>query len=182
MEEQKRTQAAQDAIRRGDFDTAYRLINEHSDLRRRIGELGNLAVYLQNKKETARAAQVLSEAQRLTPNTDSSIERATDQIRFAGIAARMDANRGFEALRSAVVAINHANFAARWTKMEGDPLGAGRTNIGLEILFYDFNAGFGLLGRTDFDRALQLAQTIEMKEAALLAQLAVCRGVLGSWH
>ena len=142
-EDQNRSQASRDAIRRGDFDTAYRLINEHSDVRRRILELGILAVYLQNHKEAARAAEVLSEAQQLTPNSESSIERMTDRLEIANIATRLDVNRGFEAMRSAVIAMNNAKVASRWTTMETTPGGTGETNIGLEVLGFHLQTGFG---------------------------------------
>jgi hypothetical protein len=42
----------------------------------------------------------------------------------------------------------------------------------------DFAPSFSLLARTDFNRTVQLAQTLKKKDRAILAQLAACRGVL----
>jgi len=177
-EDQKRSDAVQAAIRRGDFDTAYGLINEHSDPRRRIGDLGTLALALSTKKENARASQVIAEAQRLIPNMENSIDTVYDQLRLAGIAARLDVDRGFEDLSQAVASLNKAKLAARWTKMEKGPEAWARTENGLVRLGFAFDAGFGAFGRIDFNRAVQAARGIEMKEASVLAQLGICRGVL----
>ena len=179
MEDQKRDQAIRDAIGRGDFDNAYRIINELSELHRRIGALGNLAMALLTKKENARAVQVIAEAQRLTPNMENSIEAVYHQLRLAGIAARLDVDRGFEDLGQAVVSINRAQLAPRWTKIEKGPEGSWvRTDNGIGRLGFAFDAGFATFARIDFNRALQAARGIEMKEASVLAQLAICRGVL----
>ena len=181
MEDQQRSQAIHEAIRRGDFDNAYRLINEQPDLRRRIGELGNLALGLLTKRENARAAQVIAEAQRLIPNTESSFDRMYNQLRLAGIASRLDVDRAFGDLRSAVVTINSAKLAPKWKKIEQGPPGTFvRTDIGIGRLGFAFDAGFAAFGRIDFNRALQAARGIEMKEVSVLAQLAVCRGALNN--
>ena len=178
MEAQKRSDAVQAAIRRGDFDTAYGLINEHSDPRRRIGDLGTLALALSTKKENARAVQVIAEAERLIPNMENSFDTVYNQLRLAGIAARLDVDRGFEDLGLAVVSSNKAKLAARWTKVEKGPEAWARTDNGLGRLGFAFDPGFAAFGRIDFNRAVQAARGIEMKEASVLAQLGICRGVL----
>ena len=181
MEDQKRSEAVRDALSRGDFDAAYRLISEHSDLRRRIGELGNLAMALLTKKENARAVQMIAEAQQLFPNMENSIDTVYDQLRLAGIVARLDVDRGFEDLSQTVVSINKAKLASRWSKIEKGPEGTWvRKDNGVGGLGFAFDAGLATFGRIDFNRALQAARGLEMKEASVLAQLAVCRAVLGN--
>jgi ABC-type antimicrobial peptide transport system ATPase subunit len=41
-----------------------------------------------------------------------------------------------------------------------------------------FDESFPLLARADFGRALRLAQSIKATDAAMLAQVAACRGIL----
>jgi hypothetical protein len=181
MEDQKRDQGARDAIGRGEFDNAYRIINEISEPRRRIGDLGNLALALLTKKENARALQIISEAQRLIESMENSIETVFDHLRLAGIAARLDVDRGFEDLSHVVLSINEATLASRWTKIEKGPEGAWvRKDVGIGRLGGAFDVGLTVFGEIDFNRALQAARGLDMKEASVLAQLAVCRGVLRS--
>ena len=82
-------------------------------------------------------------------------------------------------------AINHADPAPRWQKLEtATDSKSGittRKNTGLAPLAVMlFNSGFSVLSRVDFDRILMLAKAIEMNEASALAQIVVCRGVLKS--
>jgi hypothetical protein len=42
----------------------------------------------------------------------------------------------------------------------------------------DFAPSFSLLARADFNRAAQLARRLTRKDRTVLAQVAVCRGVL----
>ena len=122
---------------------------------------------------------MVSEAQRLIPSMEDSFDLVYNQLRLAGIAARLDVDRGFDYLGQAVVSINKSNLAPRWTKIEKGPEGSWmRKDNGIGRLGFAFDAGFATFARIDFNRALQAARGIEMKEASVLAQLAVCRGVL----
>lgn len=182
-EEEKRYNAAQDALIKGDLETAYRLINELPDLRLRIQMLGNMSLVLFNRNDNARAVQILNEAERLCESSDDSIEKAQRMMHLASIGARFDAARGFADMKMVVEAINHAGFAPKWQKIEtiNDEKNATTTrkNIGLDTLSgLSFDNGFSFLSRFDFDRALLLAKAVEMKEAAAIMQLSVCRGVL----
>ena len=56
---------------------------------------------------------------------------------------------------------------------------AATINTALGITTFNFDDSLSVLARTDYQRVLLLAQTIEKKEIGILAQLAACRGVLG---
>ncbi|HLG15716.1 MAG TPA: hypothetical protein VJH03_14615 [Blastocatellia bacterium] len=180
--DEERYSEARRTLDSGDLDTAYALISELSDPRRRISMLGNLAISLLNRKENELSLQVLDEAKRLAGGATGT-ERAVELLRLADLAARLDPERGFEDVKLAVEAINQARVASQWQRIETvSDAKSGvttRTNIGLGSFGLAFPSGFSLLARTDFDRALLLAQAVEPKEASALAQLAVCRSALG---
>ncbi|MFY9554011.1 MAG: hypothetical protein WAV47_04745 [Blastocatellia bacterium] len=180
QETQERVRVALDAA---DFETANRLINEVSDRSQRVSMLGNMAVVLSYKKDTTRAAQVLSVMEQLIAKSEDPTQRAQEMIRFVDVAARVDVERGFDAARLAVEALNRSTIIPQWMKVENVTDSTGRTvsrrQVGLQLLgSFLFDNSFSALGRSDFDRALQLAQALEMKEASAFAQLGVCRGVL----
>jgi hypothetical protein len=181
--EQELQERARVALTAGDFDTAYRLINEVSDRSQRVLMLGNMAVQLSYKNDIVRASQVLSVQEQLISKAEDPTERAQELIRFAGVAARIDLERGFEAARLVVEALNGSSIGPQWVKVENVTDDTGRTtsrrHVGLQLLAsFLFDNTFSELARSDFDRALRLAQALEMKEASAFAQLGVCRGVL----
>ncbi len=181
--EQELQERARVALDAGDFDTAYRLINEVSERSQRVSMLGNMAVLLSYKKEAARASQVLSVMEQLISKAEDPTERAQEMIRFADVATRIDVERGFDAARLAVEALNRSSIGPQWVKVENVTDATGRTtsrrHVGLQLLAsFLFDNTFSELARSDFDRALRLAQALEMKEASAFAQLGVCRGVL----
>lgn len=180
QEQQERSRVALNA---GDFDTAYRLINEISERSLRVSMLGNMATLLSYKKDTARASQILSVQEQLIGKAEDPTERAQELVRFAGVAARIDLERGFEAARLAVEALNRSSISPQWVKVENVTDAAGRTtsrrHVGLQLLAsFLFDNTFSELARSDFDRALRLAEALEMKEASAFAQLGICRGAL----
>lgn len=99
---------------------------------------------------------------------------------LAGISARVDRARGFEKMGLAIEEFNRAGFAPEWEKYQVIETAAGITtknlSSGLSGLLED--GDFRWLGQTDLDRALTLAEQLQMKEASALAQLAACRGML----
>lgn len=180
--EEARYQKAQIALGGGDFDTAYGLIKEVSDRNQRFGMLCNLVGSLFNKKDTTRALQVLGEAEQQIRTSEDGIDKARNLLQLAGVAGRLDPKRGFEEMKVAADAINRIELAPQWQKLEtvSDAKNgfSSRRNIGLGVLFAFFDNSLSQIARADFDRTLQLAQGIQMREASVLAQLAVCRAVL----
>jgi hypothetical protein len=104
-------------------------------------------------------------------------------LKVAGTVSDFDTARGFEMMQSVVKAINEAA-----SQPEEEPKQTGltkqsastdlqRPRIG-ESYASALDNTLAVLARADFERALLLAQQIEVKEAAVAAQLAVCRGGL----
>ncbi|HEU4386570.1 MAG TPA: hypothetical protein VFV34_02150 [Blastocatellia bacterium] len=50
----------------------------------------------------------------------------------------------------------------------------------MNLLYFD--RALGMLSRTDFGRALALAHSISLKEASVLARLAICFDATMSYH
>jgi hypothetical protein len=180
-----RTGATSLAIRNGETERAYRYASEMTDLNEQIRLFQEIALSLIDKKETRRAAEVVSECARLAQHLSEETSKAAVLLSVAGIASRLNPVKGFEVLQSAVEAINRASFGPHWgeqttykvTKANERPQVISEVS-GLEDL--EFGKCFSALARTDFDKALALAKAIRLNEASLLAQLAVCRGVLTS--
>ena len=127
--------------------------------------------------------QVLSIQEQLISKAEDPTERAQELIRFASVVARIDVERGFDTARLAVEALNRSSIGPQWIKVENVTDATGRTtsrrHVGLQLLAsFLFDNTFSELARSDFDRALRLAQTLELKEASAFAQLGVCRSVL----
>jgi hypothetical protein len=183
--DEDRSRKAQTALDGGDFDTASKLINE-MDRSRRIGMLCRMAVSLFYKKEAARAAQVLKDAEQLSVKTEDRIDRLRELFQIAGIAARLDLERGFEQMTATVEAINHAGLGPEWVKQEtltDAKTGAviGRRSVGLQVLSaLLFDNGLAQLASADFDRTMTLAQALRPKEASVFVQLGICRGLLNN--
>jgi tetratricopeptide (TPR) repeat protein len=180
--EEERYQKAQAVLRSGDFEAAYKLIDELPDRNRHLWMLCDLAGSLFSKNDTTRALLILGEAEQQIKSGQDNVDKARNTLQLVGVAGRMDPKRGFENLKAAVDTINHLDLAPQWQRFEtvGDAKNGimARTNVGLEVLFAFFDNSVSRIANVDFDRALQLAQGIQMREASVLAQLVICRAVL----
>lgn len=175
-----RMQAAVAAIGKKDWDAAYRYGRDISDVAQRGAVFAILAQRLVEKKEIVRATQILSEAELLIGKADNGADKARALLLIAGVAAHLDALRGFESLKTAVDAINNADAPAP----EGKGAAAMVASVNnmlmgmLGVVALDFEQSVPLLARSDFSRTLGIAQMIRKKETSVTAQLAACRGVL----
>jgi hypothetical protein len=164
LEPEIRIEAAKSAIASGNVEIAYKHSKDVRDLRNRVRLLSQVAQLFQEKNETGRATAVLNEAEKSIVSLPNGVDRVITTLAIAGAAAHMDKARGFEAMTSAIAAINRAK------KPDGTSTFA--------ISFYDFDDNLLLLARKDFDQSLRLAKSLGMKETSTLAQVAACRGVL----
>ena len=178
-----RTGATGVAIKNGETERAYRYAGTMTDLDEQVRMFRQIIRKMIEQKETQRAVEVLNESARLIQHLSDESTRAEELLTLAGMASRLSQAKGFEVMQSAVEAINHTEFGPHWSdqtvykERKSSELARAERNIsGLEHL--EFGGGFPVLARADFSKALALAQTIKMKEASLLAQRAVCRGVL----
>lgn len=177
FESRIRSQRALSTVNNGDLDVAYEYANEVPDLSARALLLAQFAQRLVDAKETQRAAKMLGEAQELFQRAENGADKARGMVELVSAAARIDTNRGFDDMRLAVEAINSAGFAPHWISFKALPGEKRKTfiqiDVGVSALRFDM--GFERLARSDFDRAVQLAQMIASKEVSVLAQLAICR-------
>ena len=125
---------------------------------------------LEKRKDISRALEILTEAEKTFEKADDGLDKTRAMLIVAGAAARIDPLRGFDILSSAIVDLNRAHLDNKSHRAPAP------SDLNSETLYLD--QVFAMLARADFDRALQLAQSIDKEELCILAQLAICRGLL----
>ncbi|HSE98136.1 MAG TPA: hypothetical protein VLD57_07725 [Blastocatellia bacterium] len=178
MRDRVLTQIARRQTSEGRIDEAVAVAQRIENDTTRVGVLVKLAGAALASKDSARATELLNEAEREALRADPQLARAKALLTIAASFSAFDVLRAFEVMQSAVKSINGI-FPARRT---AEDMSAPATNADhrLDELYYlDFEGTLSTLARADFDRALLLAQQLTIKEASLIAQLAVCRGVMG---
>lgn len=162
-----------------------RRIEDALALARRVVDLSlraDVVVMLANgalaSRDEGRAIELLNEAATCSAKA-SLIDRARSLIKIAGGFAAFDDIRSFETLQAAIKAINET--IKRQQDSKEDPASAAKPN-GAPALD-DLNKAslertLAALAKSDFDRALSLAQQLSAREASIIAQLAVCKGGL----
>jgi hypothetical protein len=171
-----RFQAAHKALEKEGPDAAYKYAKDIGFIPQRVGAYRRIAQALLEKKDTARASELLNELEQWIGKADAGPDKAMGLLAIAGLAAGFDQPRGFEVMHSAVKALN----AARFDLPQGHEGGAIVKRTPSTLKRVDFRPAFPQLAKADFDRALLLAQSLERKELTVLAQVAVCQGVLGN--
>lgn len=175
-----RMQAAVRALAKGDAEKALRYAREISEPIQRASLFALVAQKLAEKKENARALEIVSEAQRLTERADDNAAKTQALLTLAAVAAPLDAERGFEAAGAAVSSINNTETNAKRAGEKKSAVAAFAQAFGgaFGVDLLNFDQSLGALARADFERGLSLAQTIRTKEVSVIAQLAVCRAAL----
>jgi len=132
-------------------------------------------------KDTPLVFELLNEAEASSVKARPSIERARSLVKIANSFSGFDTVRGFEALQLAVKSINELLAPQRESSDEpGTGMRRGATRVFTldELYAASFEGTLAALAKTDFDRALSLAQQLAGNETSVVAQLAVCRGGL----
>jgi len=155
--------AAEAAIKKGDFDIAIRYADQlGATIRARFFVVSAQA--LREKKELVRAKEALESGLLIAEKADPGYSQLSAVVAIADLMASVDANRGFEIMKSGIDAVNHIPLTG---------------NVVASIANkFDSRQGFFILGKTDFDRALLLSQSIQQKESSVTAQISACRGLL----
>jgi hypothetical protein len=127
-----------------------------------------------------RAVELLNEAATCSASA-ALIDRARSLIKIAGSFAAFDDISSFDTLQSAIKAINEAS--KRQQESKDEPASAANGNAVRTSALDDLNGPslertLAVLAKSDFDRALSLAQQLPGREASIVAQLAVCKGGL----
>lgn len=156
-------------------------------LARRVVDLSlraDIMVMLANgalaSRDEGRAVELLNEAATCSDRA-ALIDRARSLIKIAGSFAAFDDISSFETLQSAIRAINEAS--KRQQESKDEPAAAAKGNVVRTFALDDLNGPslertLAVLAKSDFDRALSLAQQLSGREASIVAQLAVCKGGL----
>lgn len=166
-------------LSKGDPIAAYKLAHQVADPIKRGSLLAQLALII--REGLPPAAQTLAEAEQTLYTADDSTEKASEMLRLAAVAAKIDLARGFDDLKAAIGVLNASALPHQWgtyeavvSKSTGKMFTTKYT--GLELL--RFGPVVERLARIDFAQTLQLARGIQSSEASVLAQLAICRAVL----
>lgn len=177
-----RYQAAIAAIGKNDAELALRYAKNIADLQMYANAMSRLATLLQQKKNFASAGEILTEATRTIAKAENGFEKVCAMLIITNVTAELDPIRGFEMMSSAVQIINqtdiHLNRSSVVARAETKPnvLSVFTASSGLNSVKFD--ESFAWLARSDFQRALSLARSLDKKEAEVLAQLAVCKGLI----
>ncbi|HXU39235.1 MAG TPA: hypothetical protein VN937_22970 [Blastocatellia bacterium] len=166
-------------LSKADPAAAYKLAHEVADPVKRGSLLVQLSLF--TREGLAPSAQILAEAEETLYTAENSTEKASEMLRLAAVAAKLDLARGFDDLKAAIVVLNASALPHQWgtyeaviSKSTGKMFTTKYT--GLELL--RFGPVVERLARIDFARTLQIARGIQSSEASVLAQLAICRAVL----
>jgi len=132
--------------------------------------------------DTVRASELLSEAAACSLKARPTLDRARSLVMIASSFAAFDTVRGFEALQSAVKAINDLSRQQEDSRDEPSALGTkakpSQPFTLEELNAASFESTLAALAKVDFEGALALARELPGEEASVIAQLAVCGGGL----
>ena len=172
--------AVNSSVSGGEIEQAYRYAVGALDVRQRAALLGRIANALIDKKDTSQALRILDEAEQLIGRAAEGRDKAQAVLTLANARARIDPVRGFENMEAAVKAFNRAAAGAGEAKpaKPSDAIFSAMISRMLGAEAPDFERGFSALARSDFNRALELARSLEDDHQAAPAQLAVCHSVL----
>ncbi|HEX5736163.1 MAG TPA: hypothetical protein VF131_25265 [Blastocatellia bacterium] len=145
----------------GRIDDAVAVALDIEDDTARVGALVKLAGAALASRDRVRAIELLDEAEAEAIKAQPSIARAQSLLTIVSTFSTLDTVRAFEVMQTAIKSINDIPA----------PTSAEQFNL-------SFESTLAVLAQTDFDRALLLAQQLTIKDASLIAQLAVCRGGL----
>lgn len=167
-------------LNRGNASAAYNLAHQVSDPVKRASLLAQMA--LVNREGLQPAAQILAEAEQALYAAENNTAKASEMLRLVGVASKIDPGRGFDDLKAAIDVLNASDLPHQWgtyepvlSKLTGKMFAPRYT--GLELL--RFGPAFERLAHVDLARTLQMVQGIQFREASALAQLAICRAILG---
>jgi hypothetical protein len=167
-------QAASDALQDRRYDDAARIAGDIPDLDDRAVTYCELARSLAGSGKRLTALEMLDNAARLLSKEGAVMTevKARALVRVANAYAPIDAGRGFDVMRMAVDAVNKGLALADPTPQNRNPATLFRLGG------YDPSPGLEELAQSDYFRALALAQSLDNRPLAILAQLAVVRGAM----
>lgn len=178
-----RLQAVMFYMSRREWEAAHRRAREIPDAMMRATAFAMLAQKLVEYGDEVRAREILTEAARLLRSAETTPDKAHALLLIAGVEARLDTLRGFEAMETAIAAVNTVEAASPATN-SANASSISSVMRSMASMFggagqsFDFNQNLTVLARADLERALGLARAVRKTETSVAAQLAVYRGVL----
>jgi tetratricopeptide (TPR) repeat protein len=163
------TQIARRRTTEGRIEEAVAIARRIEDRNTRFSVLVTAALESLARHDRTRAAELLTETENEALKAEPSPERAQTLLAVANSFASFDMVRAFEVMQSAIKGLNQVLLAA--DSSSPPPVNDNLYRRGLE-------GTLSSLARSDFDRALLLAQQLNSKDASIIAQLAVCGGGL----
>jgi tetratricopeptide (TPR) repeat protein len=181
LESVLRLQTSSELLAKGEIDASLSYAEAMSDVQQRAFQLAKIARSLLERKNTPRASEVLTEAEKTIGRGKDGVEKAQALLLITEVKIRLDPTQGFESMEATVKAFNEADAAPAPKPEVASGIGsmmktmlAGMFRLGAP----DFAPSFYLLARTDFNRAAQLARQLTRMDRSVPAQVAACRGVL----
>ena len=168
------------------YQTALKLLNndkfldavkharEISFMPQRVEIYRLLIEHFLSKGDIQRTEETLLDIENWLEKAPDELKKAHGLLTMAGMAAKYKPVRGFEATKRMVKCINSIDF----TESKNSLVSKSEVPTTLEML--DFSKVFSILARSDFERALLIAKSIQKEEASILAQVIVHRTVLDS--
>jgi len=168
-----------------DTEAAYRLAGDVSDPGKQGSLLGQIASNRFHQKDVRSAVDALTEAEQIIAGAEAGLDKAVEMVNLVYAAATIDLARGFEAMKSAVDALNAAELPRKFaTRIPLASKSTGKVFMwmptGLELLRFD--GALGRIAREDFDRSLHLVEAIQSREVLALAQLVLCQIALSQHY
>lgn len=171
-----RYNAAVRAVRERDFTAAYQYLKGLTNIRQRAMVFNQMIRMSSGDPE--KALSVLSDAEQMLSSAEDGPDKVNAMLNLVVVATSLDSDRGFEIMQSAIRALDRLNESTVDDKAAVDKLRRETTDRTLTGLSVSDFRGLEVLAKADFERGLLLARSIRRKEVSVLAQLAVCRGVL----
>lgn len=180
-------------IKNKDLDQAARMAAKVEKLADRIALLTQIAAAAASANDAPRAVELLNEAEKLVAKVTEPREKVSSLLGVASAFASVDKLRSFEVLETAVKQINAAKehlsesgsemFAETMdmlqTEEEDEQQDLVRALSGVnQFNFGAFNLTLTSLAKSDFQRAMLIARSVDAPFQRAQAELAVAEGVL----
>ena len=178
-------------IKKKSLQDALNVANQLKTPELRIASLARIGRAFIETGDARTGLQTLSTAQSMVSKADPTIEVAAATLRVAAAVSKEDPIRSSELITAAIQIVNKVKLEETpWSLMASagaeDALGLSWKNAtggGLKSVkaTYPRNGGLAdLLSKQDFNQAISLARTVNIKALSLAAQAAVCRNVIQS--
>src|SRR5437762_7815678 len=99
-------------LSKGDTIGAYKLAHEVADPVKRGSLLAQMTLIF--REGLPPAAQTLAEAEQTLYTAENSTEKASEMLRLAAVAGKIDLARGFDDLKAAIVVLNASALPHQW--------------------------------------------------------------------